>query len=443
MEYEYIKLDKENIFGLSLLVNFTSLSRLVIYSYSTSNLSLTDILNNCPNIVSLDFSSYYAVPDSVYNLETNMKQTKLKNLELAIPTLTKSCMNYLSRCLILDKLETFNINLTEEEIYGMLNREGIDNVLKMARQLSSVKNIKLYANPENDGTFELPNPEDRMTILYSLIHALQGNRVMNCFATYSDIKPLEFSISVSNGEKLNFLYGISQSDYTPDYENRSLFIDELPMPDKNVSIIGPDIINKLLFIMINPTEIFTPDLLRYVVLDCPHASSLTITSWNNYSSYEVEAEKDTTKIVLKASIMPSQEVLDLLSAFLPEAKKFKIETPRGCDLFVASKFTIDFTRFRFLEKLTINIHNNHHTAQIAFVSMRFADDDTINDYEITPVNGPNSGFKLLPVNEREYSNSSNGSLIIYLHRIETVKFKSELPRKLIATFRFGELISTR
>lgn len=434
MDYDCIKLDEENADGISLLTRFTSLKHLITYSYSNSNLSFTEIVNACPNIVSLDFSSTYDAPDSVYDLKTNMKHSRLRNIILGIPTLTKSCMNYLSRCLMLDDLETFYIDLRSDEFYGWVNREGIDNVLYFARQLKSVKNIRFYANPENDGTFELPTAENRMTMLYSLIRELKGNRVMHSHGILSDGKPLEFTVSILDGKKLWFSYGLDCNDYTKDRETKIV----LPIPDRNISVIGLEIIDDLEFILVRKTEIFEPNILRYAVHNCPNISSLRVKNWNWDSRYIVEVQKNALKIKLTAPAIPSQEVLDLLSVFLPEAKVFKIKG-ENCQLRAMGECIVDFTGFRFLEKLTIDTQSILDiSANIAFVKFRFTDSNTIDYYKIEPVNPSQYSFR--PSSVTEANNSSlRRTLYIQLHRIKTVKLNAKVSWKPIAELRFGQI----
>lgn len=174
-------INTENRSTLYLLAKFNCLTHVSIYNYADNNLYFIGVLDACANITSLDFSSDFDVPDPVFDLGANTSHKKLKHIELGIPTLTLPSMKYFIHHHLLSKrLETFKIKLRSNECYGWVNTEGMNTVLELARHLSYVKNIHFYSNPENDGTAVLHTSKNKMTMLFSFINALKGDRIMDC-----------------------------------------------------------------------------------------------------------------------------------------------------------------------------------------------------------------------------------------------------------------------
>lgn len=96
MEHVY-KLGGQRADCLLFLAEFKNLTGLDFYNYS-SNLTLMDILNICPNLVSLNFVSSVNVSDDIVTtkLAKLSASSNLKTLILTLSHLTAGYMNYIT-----------------------------------------------------------------------------------------------------------------------------------------------------------------------------------------------------------------------------------------------------------------------------------------------------------------------------------------------------------
>ncbi|KAG2230396.1 hypothetical protein INT48_004207 [Thamnidium elegans] len=421
---------------ISFLPHFKSLTHVSIDNHYDNQLSFTDILNVCPQLVKLNFRSKYDNPEPC--LDSMQSFNRLCIIELCIPKFTAAYMDYFMQHIPSRQLNTFKVELQDEEFYGWSETEGIDKIMSFARYMQPVRNFQLYSNNSKTHNEKQVSPslQEKVTRLFTFIHALKGDKYMNIGAICSDSTSSEVSIEITNGKKLQFSYGI--------YPNNLQYDDTFISPDKSISIIGYDIICSLSFIITQATEPFGPKLFSYIFSHCPHITDLQINNWNSMCRFEliVKNIKDPvcSQIILKGPT-PTQELINLISSRVPRLQVLNCKGFINPKSHIDTKYCLDLTGFTSLKEFSFDIGNIlHGVIDSKLLILDFMDEPTMNYYKIDkPLNGNHCSFT--ETTEQEYNLKTSpfsSNIYFYCHRIHTIHIYAESIEP-IAQLRLGKM----
>ncbi|KAI9269601.1 hypothetical protein EDC94DRAFT_686001 [Helicostylum pulchrum] len=173
----------------------------------------------------------------------------------------------------------------------------------------------------------------------------------------------------SDGD-LQIDYGLKYADLFDDSgDERAL---ELAVPDRNISIIGLEVINNLRCIINTRDTEVAFKLMKYSLINYPHLQSLEI---NDVHSNRLECilsgsidafrkgvkkyvSTEASKVVELKGFIPSQECFDLLSCFLPSIQSFTCGIERGGrfdNSEVPQDYVVDLTQFKSLQVFYFDI----------------------------------------------------------------------------------------
>ncbi|GAA5816295.1 hypothetical protein MFLAVUS_009821 [Mucor flavus] len=421
---------------ISFLPHFKSLAYLSIENHCDKQLSFTDILNACPQLVKLNFRSKYDNPE--LRLDGMHSFDRLRIIELCIPKFTAAYMDYFMQHIPSHQLNTFKIELRGEGFYGWSETEGIYKIMSFARYLQPVRNVQLYSNnSENHNEKQvLPSAQEKVTRLFTFIHALKGDKDMNIGAVCSDSTSSEVSIEITNGKKLQFSYGM--------YPNNLQYDDAFISPDKSISIIGYDIICSLSFIVTQVTEPFGPKLFNYILSHCPRITDLQLNNWSSMCQFELTAKniKDPScsQIILKGPT-PTQELINLISSHVPRLQALNCKGFINPKSHIDTKYCLDLTGFSALKEFSFDIGNIlHGVIDSKLLILDFMDEPTMNYYKIDkPLNSKHCS--LTETTEQEYNVKTSpfsSNIYFYCHRIHTIHIYAESTEP-IAQLRLGKM----
>ncbi|KAI8085698.1 hypothetical protein BDF21DRAFT_486895 [Thamnidium elegans] len=215
---------------LSYLSQFRKLTGLIYCNNTEHYTTIYEIQAACPSLTSIAINDYYSTPSF-------------------------RAAEYLP-----ESVERLCIRIQDIDVNDWMNDVSVNNTLKLMERMNKLPDASLHWTPDKEYETEHENNgESDMTIFFKILKAFKGNKKASC-ASFSDFRSVHNSMHFS-GEDLHFHYGLNYADL---YNERVL---EFAIPDKTVSVIGPEIISNLEFYIY--TEL-TFKLLQYSLTNCPN-----------------------------------------------------------------------------------------------------------------------------------------------------------------------------
>lgn len=424
---------------LHYLPQFSQLTHLSIYNDREKDLTIFDILQTCPNLISLKYTSYFPVPDRAKFLFEGMTANllsptatatttaaetgsllyncnkRLQVLDLNVPALTEPYVLYITH------YTPLNLNNVTIHIQGADFHNWIHNplVLQLAHRLSTVKNLQIHASPEISPHTLL---ETRMNRFYKFIIALEGQRNLYCEATFSKSRSSETMIEIQDNSYMTFTCGI--------VDNGQISLVGVDIE----SIKGPEIIHSLKFMIFQRDKSIPEKILKYAHKSCPRLRLLNIDCIYPYYNLKVWApacEEDDGELhdeegkrrkygdkrkwfllsppkantrlthLCLEDLTLSQDLLDELSGYLPAIEMIKCFGPLGCTKDDANVLcngsSLNLTVFQHLKSFYFDVRNiKMMKYDYVFIQFDIVDTSTSWCYRLTTKQDPEE-------DEQEYS----------------------------------------
>ncbi|GAA5807052.1 hypothetical protein MFLAVUS_000402 [Mucor flavus] len=311
------------------LGGFSKLTHLDVYNETIgSQLTPFDIQAVCPQLVQFKYFIEDFVMDSFNRTDTRCAKD-MKRLELNIPDLSRTYIDYITSFRQL-QLDTLCIHLQRVDLRHCIDQVGLDTVLYLAAYLSQIKNSRITFchalqeyEPESSGV--------KMTQFYKILSKIKGTRPTYCTATFDDFYPNETEITVKENSHLYFKYGLDYEDY---FYDEDCFVAQVVLPDKQRSVLGPDMIHQLNFTIRLENEGTLCHVLKYALTNCPHLQRFTLEN-NNCQIFGLPHQQldyptsmtlhQVVKKIKCVGMTLSHRILDLLSRYLPAVQEIVSE----------------------------------------------------------------------------------------------------------------------
>ncbi|GAA5806894.1 hypothetical protein MFLAVUS_000242 [Mucor flavus] len=271
-------------------------------------------------------------------------------------------------------IESLSVSINDIDLYDWIDRVGVDNALKLAEVMSKLPSAFLEWLPYKDYETVHENiGESDMTIFFKLLNAFKGDKKVSCASSFSDFRSVHNSMRFSGGN-LPFYYGLKYEDLFDRGGEERIF--ELSVPDRTISVIGPEVINSSSFYICTTDKELAFKLLKYSLINCSHLQRLKINgmdmprqecilynSIDHFRRQEIlydpsTISAETLKAVNLKGLIPSQECLDLLSSYLPGIQIFTCTSERGNrfdDCGVPQNNVVDLTHFKSLQTFYFDV----------------------------------------------------------------------------------------
>ncbi|KAG2235644.1 hypothetical protein BDF21DRAFT_409209 [Thamnidium elegans] len=310
------------------LSGFDKLTHLDVYNETIgSQLTPFDIQAVCPQLVQFKYFIEDFVMDS--SKRTDKRSGKdMKRLELNIPNLSRTYIDYVTS-FRQRQLDSLCIHLQRVDLRHCIDQVGLDTILYLASYLSQIKTSRItfcHALQEYE-----PDPSGlKMTQFYKILSNIKGARPMYCTATFDDFYPNETEINIKDNSQLYFKYGLDYEDY---FYDDDCFAAQVVLPDKQKSVLGPDMIHQLNFTIRLENEDTLCHVLKYALTNCPHLQQFTLEN-NNCQIFGSPRRADyptsmTLHQVIKkikfVGMTLSSCIFEILSLYLPGVEEISSE----------------------------------------------------------------------------------------------------------------------
>ncbi|GAA5799962.1 hypothetical protein HPULCUR_005383 [Helicostylum pulchrum] len=379
---------------LSYLRQFKKLTHLAYYNSSSYYVTVYKVQVACPSLTSIKMYDYRMIPPAFQD-DSNVfyQHSHLKELSVTFANVTSNYIEYIAKCLP-KSVESLDISINDIDFYDWIDQVGIDNALKLAQVMSKLFSASLEWVPDKEYETKHENSgESDMTIFFKMLNVFKGDKKVSCTASFSDFRSIHNSISFF-GEDLRIHYGLNYVDLFDDSEGKLVL--EMVVPDRTISVIGPEVINSLMFFMCVTDPDLAFKILKYSLTNCPHLQSLEINGVNTprqecilsssidrfrkrvekYDPVTISAE--ALKAVNLKGFLPSQECFDLLSCYLPGILGFTCKSERGNrfdNSEVPQDYVVDLTQFKSLQEFYFDI-GLVSTSLTRLVKFEFTDGET-------------------------------------------------------------------
>ncbi|KAI9359156.1 hypothetical protein BD770DRAFT_409964 [Pilaira anomala] len=107
---------------------------------------------------------------------------------------------------------------------------------------------------------------------------------------------------------------------------------EFAVPDKTISVLGPEIINQLKFYVCSTNKELAQKVLEYALVNCPHFHDIEYHGMNTprhrpkQRLYPIARSEEVIKFIRINNFVPSFDVLNTLVSYLPSIRCFSCGT---------------------------------------------------------------------------------------------------------------------
>lgn len=380
LEYDCIKaINAKHGHLFTYLGAFNNLTHLLIENRADKNMTFMDILDNFPNVINFDYSSKYVMPDTVFIPKPYTRsQRKLETLKIIVPEITEVYMDYLIYYYFAEKrIRNFTIYSQKVNLFKWVKDRGVDYAINFCRYFRFVRNLNFYFTPSQKFSEEC-GVRERDTILYSVINAIMGDRKLICDCRYTGSFNADSYFQVTNNDKIFVCYNV---EFETDNDDLTKMI--LPLPDKSISIIGPEIWH--IFLIGTPYKTLTLGYseLQYVFDHCSRIQEFDVNYSNEATKWDVLlANCPTADITIKGP-MPSQDYLSYLVSYLPQTESLTIVTYLNPKTHYDHNFTLDLTKFKYLKRLSFDVATIiTGVTDFKFIIINSTNTNTFDYYEI-------------------------------------------------------------
>ncbi|GAA5802088.1 hypothetical protein HPULCUR_007548 [Helicostylum pulchrum] len=244
-----ILFNSQQINAFNSLSQFKRLTQLEFYNKHDINLTPLHVQDICPNLKHLKFASDYPIFETVmlHLLDKNSKINlnsiaSLSHLELKVPSLLSVFTKYLVDY-FLNQLIMITIDILSQGFFSWIDVVGMELALKLMEKVGKVKETFIIF--ELGERYEVQaNDETKMPKYFKLSNAF------------------------SDGD-----FYITRILYDNDFHGPNVDLD---LPDKNSSIIGPEIFNGLKFDFESEYRDAIYRCLEYSIISCPELQSFDV-----------------------------------------------------------------------------------------------------------------------------------------------------------------------
>lgn len=215
------------------LSHFTALTSLCIHNYVDPQLSMYDIHEACPNLITLELHicerTCNPTPEKTDQRILNLA---LKSLTITAPTISEKFIRY-----IVDhspsQLQTIHLTI-DMNMHEWIDDVGMTNALDLANRLSIVDNATMIFPRLHQSSYETSGIGN----FFKLLKAFRGNRKSICNVTY-----LSFTDNMLSHS--SFTYQLGFYDIYRDTSQEQTILD-IALPLNNYSVVvGPEMIDDL------------------------------------------------------------------------------------------------------------------------------------------------------------------------------------------------------
>ncbi|KAI9331912.1 hypothetical protein BD770DRAFT_403400 [Pilaira anomala] len=444
---------------IQLLSGFKRLTHLDFYNETLgSRLTPFDIQRVCPNLVQFKFfmeDSFFVDEEEkrrskcIRSQQQQEQQVLIQRLELNIPALTRSYIKYITS-FVPYQLESVSIHLQRVDLNHSISQLGKESIMYLASYLSQIKTSRLsfchpvqpqQQQPQQQQQHVLYEQQQvveslKMTQFYQVLAKLKGNRDMYCTASFDDFYPNETEIQVKDNNRLYFKYGLDYEDYVYHQHHRQ---QQVHLPNKKYSIMGPDCIHQLNFTVRLENEDTLCHLLDYVLNHCPYLQKFTLENNNCqiFGSSLVEQPVSTTRSLhdslkrLKfVGMTLSNRQIELIQRRLPGVEEMICElgdeyynnfsNPKNVNI------ELDMTGLKQLRKFYLDIRtmvNTNLYFHHLFIHLKYSDKQDLY-FSIQRLAGGDNDYSFKPVSlsfiEEDTRSLSTCMVSIYCHAIQNI-----------------------
>ncbi|GAA5805523.1 hypothetical protein HPULCUR_011040 [Helicostylum pulchrum] len=360
---DIINFDSQQINILNSLNQFKKLKKLVIHNLNDSNLTPFQIQDNCPNLERLEFASHHPVSDSAvrnildYNIRTYSNViSNLTYLQLKLPSLSAVYTTYFVDYFP-NQLTCIYITISLQHFFNWIDIVGMELALRLMEKVGRIKetNIAFLGYEENEVR---AYDENNITKYFKLLNSFRGTRQNHCTANFDEAVPetrhLVYAFKLDELDRLFVTYNLNITDLY------GSITADMAVPDKTISIIGPEIFDVLDFNLLSRYGGHVYRVLNYSLLNCPRLQSLNIThsilgrtrSSLSFRHNEDEFFSDQASCAIKflemERIRPAKNIFDLVTTHLRNIEILSFKANDHCCKF--SDLVIDLTGFKKLKR---------------------------------------------------------------------------------------------
>lgn len=360
---------------INYLNQFKRLAHLKYYNHSKQVVMVYQLQAACPNLTTLKLMTKEDLLTYQEGGCAFLNTSNLQNLELSLPRMSSSYADMLILHLP-TKLNRLYVKLENIDLYDWIHLISLERVLKLAERMGKLSSAEIRCEPYyRDYKSKSVHKESHMTLFFQVLNAFMGNKKVFCTAEFSDFRSNDKTMSYSNGV-LNVIYGLTHQDIYGHNQNRARFDFELVVPDKTVSVIGPEIFNQLNFnVCTADDQLAAYKILKYILTNCHYLQYVEFVAINDYclefnlsshinrlSYYSCKKIKPSTKtednlkVIKFVNFIPSGDFMNVLAAYLPNAYYFRCDTRDRSDHDEeAPPLLIDLSDFKKLETINLNM----------------------------------------------------------------------------------------
>lgn len=426
---------------LNLLSHFTKMTDLTLINPS-HRITTFNVQKVCPSLISLEFNGDIDVPDEkaleIVDHSTNFDSNRnLKMLKLILPTMSKTYVRYLAEylCKTIDSLE---VEMFFMNLYDWLNDVGMDTALEFAKLVGTMERFSFYCMTGEMYTRTSLTDKPTLTSYFELLKAFRGDKNPYCRIEFCDVDgyTAEDFMEYNAHDGLNlrckldykdyrfpcygyykhgyYLYSSSGGRYMNDHyldeRHDNVYNDQsdtdsddfiyeteydikIALPDKQISIIGLEVINYMHVTMSDRHPDLPFKFVECAFTNCPHleyfhfgfleepAEEFCITTVINPRKLKTNHQVTSTNprenmtVVKTADFVPSEKWINFVVGFVPNIEIFALGD-HNLDSTTPDKTKIDLRVFRKLKTIYILMEViSKGDADVAFLHFKYSDGD--------------------------------------------------------------------
>ncbi|GAA5816609.1 hypothetical protein MFLAVUS_010139 [Mucor flavus] len=368
------------------LTQFKKLTKLKLRNKHDINLTPFQIQDNCPNLEHLEFLSRHPISESaMQHILDDKRRTNLNfissltYLELHLPSLSATYTKYLVDYFP-NQLTDLNIKIALQSIFNWIEIVGMEVASRLMEKAGGID--KTFIGFKNQAGYQVrESNENETTKYFKLLYSFMGTRQTHCKADFNDVtnnvEGFGNSFRYDSLDRLFVMYDLYGSD---------LYIsgtDMMAVPDKTISIIGPEIFH---FLEFNLSDLhFHGDLYRiskYSLSNCPMLQSLNLIFNSNsggskrsislrHKNGKISSDRATCDMNLLQIelIRPSKHVFDLLTTHFHNIEIISLKDKD--ESWGYQDHDIDLTGFKKLKSFTYTSTDDHSQKENKFFLIRY------------------------------------------------------------------------
>lgn len=153
-------------------------------------------------------------------------------------------------------MEDLQIEMMDNDFHNWVQENGMRAALQLANRMSKIKTPRFFSKEmaiQDRVPIQYFDDDDeagegsRITQLHKILNAFIGGRKLYTTAVYSERDPSFVNIRIRDNQLLKFQYDVDPTDYRLEDLETPIYQLPVPLPDKKISITGPEIIHEFEF----------------------------------------------------------------------------------------------------------------------------------------------------------------------------------------------------